>query len=578
MRKSAGRTRPQASLRQRGAVAITAILVGIVASAGTILFREGFAALQALLFGSALSEGIEVARAAPNWLVLTAPAAGGLVAGLLAWYFLPSRRAQGVPEVIERSNTRPTRLNLRTGAVAAAASTVAIGTGASVGREGPMVHLGATVGAWIAQQLRLSADAIRQMLACGAAAGVAASFNAPIAGAIFAAEVILGRYTIYAFAPLVIASVSGTIVSRLYFGDLQEFSLPILGIESYAEIPSFIALGLVCAGLALAFIRGTTLLERAWDRSRVPPMLRPALGGLALGLIATWRPEVLGVGYESTSLALAGEFTVAAALALLAAKLLATFVCLGSGIAGGIFSPTLMLGALLGCAWGGVMGLALPGISSSASAYAVVGMGAVAAAALGAPLSTTLIVFEMTGNYPVTLAVLLASVVSSVVVNELWGYSFFTWQLAKRGVHARWTRADVLLNEVPVSTVAAAEAPIVAASTDAREWLQGDARLGLVVDEHGQLLGHVTRSGVARTLWRPDATPDLTVKDAVEAAPTLTPDTRLVVALEMLKQEDTQAMVLIDADRRPFAYLRREDIIRRYHEIIDEAYLQDARG
>lgn len=578
MRRKTEPPRSAVSLRQRGAVALAAVIVGIVASAGTIAFREGFAAIQALLFGGALSDGIDRVRLAPTWLVMLAPAAGGLVVGLLAWYFLPSRRPQGVPEIIERSSTRPTRLTLRTGAVAAAASTVALGTGASVGREGPMVHLGATVGVWIAQSFNLSADSIRQMLACGAAAGVAASFNAPIAGAIFAAEVIVGRYTVYAFAPLVIASVSGTIVSRLYFGDLQEFTLPIVEIASYAEIPSFILLGLACAGVATAFIRGTTLLEGTFSRTRVPTMLRPAIGGLALGLIATRWPEVLGVGYESTSLAIAGEFTIAAALALLAAKLVATIVCLGSGIAGGVFSPALMFGALLGAAWGSTMALALPDFASSVSAYSLVGMGAVAAATLGAPLSTTLIVFEMTGNYPVTLAVLLASVVSAVTVNELWGYSFFTWQLARRGVHARWTRADALLNEVPVSTVAATEAPIVAATTSARAWLAGVAHFGLVVDAAGELLGHVTRAGVARALWRPDASPDLAVADVVETAPTLTPDTRLVVALEMLKQEDTQAMILIGADRRPVAYLRREDIIRRYHEIIDQAYLQDARG
>jgi len=570
--------RPSVDLRQRAAVALTAILVGIVASVCTIAFREGFAALQSLLFGRPLSDGMDVARAAPSWLVLLAPVAGGLVVGLLARYALPSGRVQGISDVIERGDMRPTRLTWRTGAVAALASTAAIGTGASVGREGPMVHLGATVGASIAKRFSLSADAIRQMVACGAAAGVAASFNAPIAGALFAAEVIVGRYTIYAFAPLVIASVSGTIVSRLYFGDLQEFDVPVVGIEAYAEIPSFALLGLACAALALAFIRGTALLDRAWNATKVPQMLRPAIGGLGLGLIAMQWPEVLGVGYESTSAAIAGGFTIGAALVLLAAKLVASSVCLGSGMAGGIFSPVLMIGALLGCAWGGAMALIAPEISSSVSVYALVGMGALAAAALGAPLSTTLIVFEMTGNYPVTLAVLLASVVSSVTVNELWGYSYFTWQLAQRGVHARWTRADALLNDATVASVSAPAAPAVAADTKIADWLRGDAPRGLVVDDAGRFVGCVTRSSLAHAAWRGDLPADAALSDVVETVPTLTPDTRLVVVLDMLKGEDVPGLVLIDPDRRPLAYLRREDLIRRYHEIIDEAYRQDARG
>ena len=476
--------RPSVDLRQRAAVALTAILVGIVASVCTIAFREGFAALQSLLFGRPLSDGMDVARAAPSWLVLLAPVAGGLVVGLLARYALPSGRVQGISDVIERGDMRPTRLTWRTGAVAALASTAAIGTGASVGREGPMVHLGATVGASIAKRFSLSADAIRQMVACGAAAGVAASFNAPIAGALFAAEVIVGRYTIYAFAPLVIASVSGTIVSRLYFGDLQEFDVPVVGIEAYAEIPSFALLGLACAALALAFIRGTALLDRAWNATKVPQMLRPAIGGLGLGLIAMQWPEVLGVGYESTSAAIAGGFTIGAALVLLAAKLVASSVCLGSGMAGGIFSPVLMIGALLGCAWGGAMALIAPEISSSVSVYALVGMGALAAAALGAPLSTTLIVFEMTGDWQTAIAVMASVSFAVALAGRMVNRSFFLTQLARRGMMVASGPQSWVPAAVPVARVLRRLPRLSPDELDACRRL---ARAGTLVPDHATL-------------------------------------------------------------------------------------------
>jgi|HigsolmetaAR205D_1030408.scaffolds.fasta_scaffold00668_4 CIC family chloride channel protein len=420
------------SFGERSLIAFAAVLVGALVGVGTILFREGFALLQAFFFGAPLSTGEYLERALDPRVLLFVPALGGLAMALLNRYALPGQRPQGVVDVMLAGENGGAPIRLRTGLAAVAASTISIGTGGSVGREGPMIHLGATLGGWIARRLRVDAEVGRRMLAWGVAAGVAASFNAPIAGAIFAAEVIVGNYRANAFGPIAVASVSGTIVSRLYFGELNEFTVPEILIRSYVEIPSFLLFGVVCALASIAFIRLPSAIRAVWDRLRMPPLLRPVVAGMLLAVVACGLPRVLGVGYETTSLAIAGEVTASVAFALFFAKLAMTALYFGSGCSGGIFSPSLMLGALAGCVWAAGVAWLMPEIASSSSVYALVGMGALAAANLGAPLSSVVIIFEMTGNYTITLAVLLATLTCSVIVNQLWGFSFFTWQLAER--------------------------------------------------------------------------------------------------------------------------------------------------
>lgn len=425
-------TTQRRSFRERALIAIAAVLVGAVVGGGTIAFREGFAFLQSVFFGAPLATGAYLERELDLAVLLLVPAFGGLAMSLLSRYGLPDRRPQGVADVMLAAEEGGQPIRLRTGLVAVAASTISIGTGGPVGREGPMIHLGATLGGWIARCLKVDADIGRRMLSWGVAAGVAASFNAPIAGAIFAAEVVVGHYRANAFGPIAIASVSGTIVSRLYFGELNEFVVPEILIRSYAEVPSFLLFGVVCALASVAFIRLPSVIRSAWDVARVPALIRPVIAGVVLGLVACCFPQVLGVGYETTSLAVAGEMGATAALTIFVAKLAMTALYFGSGCAGGIFSPSLMLGALAGCVWAAGVAWLMPEIASSSSVYALVGMGAVAAATLGAPLSSVVIIFEMTGNYTITLAVLLATLTGSVIVNQLWGFSFFTWQLAER--------------------------------------------------------------------------------------------------------------------------------------------------
>ncbi len=272
------------------------------------------------------------------------------------------------------------------------------------------------------------------------AAGVSASFNAPIAGALFALEVVLRHFAVHAFAPIVIASAAGTVINRLEFGGLTEFVLPTVGdVAFYAELPAFLLLGLTCGLVAVILMRSIFWAEDFGNfiqaKSKLPRYLRPAVAGALLGCIALWFPHIIGVGYETTTRALAGSMVLNEAIVFAALKIVAVSITLGGRMGGGVFSPSLMLGALTGLAFGLIATSVFPNVSGVTSLYALAGMGAVAAAVLGAPISTTLIVFELTGDWQTGLAVMVAVSMSTALASRIVDRSFFLSQMERRGVH-----------------------------------------------------------------------------------------------------------------------------------------------
>ena len=329
-------------------IAFLAMVVGALAGGAAILFRS---VVDGVTFGAAgfQTGGIlDLARSLPWWHVLLMPAAGGLLIGWFVQSVSYERRLHGVPDVIVASFLRQGRLPSRAGVGAALVSAVSAGVGASVGREGPMVHMGASVGSWIAQRLGLRPYDSKTLLACGVAAGIAASFNVPVGGTIFAFELIIRRYSIQRLAPIVIAAVVGTALIRTYYGDFPAWHVPERILVSYWEFPAFALLGVICACTGFVLIRCVGLVGHAMNRLAIPPMLRPALGGLGVGAIAVFFPHVLGIGYEATDEALREALPFALLVALVIAKIAATALSLGAGFGGGIFSPSLVIGAMTG--------------------------------------------------------------------------------------------------------------------------------------------------------------------------------------------------------------------------------------
>jgi chloride channel protein, CIC family len=436
---------------QQPVIWLLAPLIGLATGGAAIVFRLAIGVFQ-LPWLHTMSENVAVAaREQPWWVILLAPAVGGLLVGLILQYLLTGKRAGAVPDIMEARIDAGRELSLGQGLLSALASALSLGTGASAGREGPIVHLGASIGAVACASFNLPTAARRTLLASGVAGAVAASFNAPIAGVLFAQEVILGHFALTSFAPLVLASVTATIVSQAWFGNIAAFTVPAYQITSYLEVPAFVLLGIVAAAVAVIF--QVALIGTDWVARNIemPLVVRPVVGGLLIGLIAIWFPEVLGVGYDTTDAALKDQLPIALMFALLVAKTAATAIALASRFGGGVFSPALYLGALTGGAFGLIAAHVFPEVGSSEGLYAILGMGAVTAAVLGAPISTTVMIFELTGGFALSLALLLTLSIGNGISQAILGRSYFQALLESRGVVIQEGPHRVLMKTLRVS-------------------------------------------------------------------------------------------------------------------------------
>lgn len=452
-----------------------ALVVGIAAGTAALLFRMGIERLQAWLYGTQnVNKLHSFAETLPWYWILLIPVCGGLLVGLILHHFTIQGRPHSVAEAIEGAALNDGRVPFRAGIASACASFITLSTGGSSGREGPVVHIAGLISTWVANRIKADGITGRDLLGCAVAAAVSASFNAPIAGALFALEVILRHFAVHAFAPIVIAAVAGTVINRLRYGDVTEFVLPTTNmLEFYWELPAFLILGLICGLVAAVLMKSVFLADdmasRAEAHLRLPRYIRPAVAGLMLGGLAIYFPHIIGVGYETTSLALTGQLLFGEAVVFVVLKVVAVAITIGGRMGGGIFSPSLMLGALVGLAFGLVATSIFPDISGAQTIYALAGMGALAAAVLGAPISTTLIVFELTGDWQTGIAVMVSVSLSCALASRLVDKSFFLTQLERRGIHLAAGPQAYLLAAVGVITLV--KPPVAAgAATEAACW------------------------------------------------------------------------------------------------------------
>ena len=449
-------------LRRRGPSQIQfwfiALAIGTAAGLAAIGFRAGIEALQSLLYGTDDPSRLRTfASGLPWWWIVTIPVLGGLVVGAILHRFTPDGRARSVAEVIEGAAMAEGRVERRAGLASTLASLVTLSSGGSTGREGPVVHLAAVISSWVCGVIQADGVRGRDLLGCAVAAAVSASFNAPIAGALFALEVVLRHFAVHAFAPIVVASAAGAVINHTTYGNVTEFVPQATQLAFYVELPAFMLLGLVCGLVATVLMRaifwaddmGTELARL----TRLPRWLRPAAAGLLLGGIAVFFPHVIGVGYETTSDALLGQLALREAVVFAVLKVAAVAITMAGRMGGGVFSPSLMVGALTGLAFGILATGVFPEMSSAPPLYALAGMGAVAAAVLGAPISTTLIVFELTGDWQTGLAVMVSVSLSTALASRLVHRSFFLTQLERRGIHLAAGPQAYLLATVRVGRV-----------------------------------------------------------------------------------------------------------------------------
>ncbi len=475
---------------------LLAVVAGALAAYGALGFLFLIGAVQTVFFGFEHGKVYSTVPTLPWWRIVLAPALGGLLVGLIVWRWMPGRRTYGPADAMRALHEENGRMPIGVGLGSAAVSALSIGAGASVGRYGPAVHLGASVSSWLAQVLELDRGQRMALLGCGAASAIAASFNAPLGGVLFASEVLLGGRALRAFIPIVTASVVGTAIARLHLGDFSIFTLSDYAIEHVYEYPSFALIGVLGGLLAIAFMRGMDLAIRGVERTGLPVWARPMIGGLLLGLIAIRLPHVLGLGDEAIHDALGQLFPVGLLLLLMVAKLVATSLSVGFGFSGGVFGPALFLGAMLGSAVGNVLFALFPEWVSSPSIYAVAGMGSVISCVIGAPIATILIAFELTSSYALTTAVMLAVVFAGMTTRRLYPQSYFNLQLMRQGVDIEVAREVEIMRSRTVREVASNDYSTVSPDTPisvAEEvQLRDQPNDILVVDGEGRLRGLVT--------------------------------------------------------------------------------------
>ena len=558
---------------------VFAAAIGALVGLATLGLVELIALVQTLGYGQGAESRIaQAADALPAWRIVAVPTLGGLVVGLLVTR-LPERRYHGIADVMEACALNGARMPVRSGLAGALAAAVSLGVGAPLGREGPAVHIGASISAWAAERLGLDHRQSLALLGCGAAAAVAVSFNAPVAAVIFALEVIVGYYTLRVFAPVVIAAMVAMVVRQAFIGDAALFPVPESSLHAGHELIAFAGLGIAGAVVAKLLIHAVPAVIALWDRVRLPLWARPAVAGALIGTVALELPLVLGLGFEGTFAALNGELVPSMLVVLLIAKLAAVALALGSGFAGGVFGPAIYLGAMLGGVYGfglaallGPYGveLAQPGV------YAAVGMAAVASALLGAPISTILIVFELTRDYSLTLGVMSAAAFASTFMQIGRHGSFFRWQLAHRDIDIHRGRDTSLLTGEACGTLISArwvqtDASITVGELEARMGSERQ-RVALFLDDDGRLIGSANLSmlivhAIAEGMDSP------AIEGALEAGYAIRPSTNIVAAVKGMAERQIEYAPVTDGQNSavPLGVVFRADLLEAHYDVVKRA-------
>lgn len=454
---------PLAALRDtRTGLPVLALVVGACAGLGALVFRRLIRTFTLLLSGHAdyAAAGHTANPHVPwlgPWFVVLAPVVTGLLYGPLVWRFAPETRGGGVPEVMLAVARGGGRIAARVAIVKPLASALCIGGGGSVGRAGPVVHLGAAIGWTVGRVVDVAQDRIRVLVAGGAAAGIAGTFNAPLAAVFFTMELILRGFTAESFGMVALASVIATVIDRAVYGDTPFLRLPALTVHHPSAYLLFAALGLLGGSVAVGFIRVLGRIEdacdRAWRGARGPEWARPGVGGLLLGLLLLVLPQMYGVGYPVLRNAVTGRYVFVFLLALLAGKAVACGLTLGIGGSGGVFAPSLFIGAMLGSAFGTVAHQILPGTAGPPGAYGLAGMGAVFAGAARAPITAVVLMVELTGEYTITLPLMTAIALATGVSRALSLDTVYTFKLRQRGVDLDGASPDAPLTAATIRRI-----------------------------------------------------------------------------------------------------------------------------
>ncbi len=521
-----------ATVRSIGTTLILGTIIGGLSSLASIGFIELIFLLNDIFKISAKSRALTTEPVILTISTIIVPALGGLIVGILIWGFTKEKRPQSIADIISESLSRSHDQSLKNRFVNVIASLLSLGCGASVGQYGPVAYLGGSIGAVLSKITgeRFYQDNIA--LCCGVAAAISTVFNAPITGVVFVHEVILRHYSLRAFAPVTVASTVGFVIANQFFDKLPLFSIGIVNTASAGEFVLFALIGLTGAIIAQLFMQSILYFDELNRRLNFHQVFKPMVAGFAVGIAALGLPDVMGVGTEAIRLAtIDGAFSGVELSTLLCIKILLTGLCLGFGFVGGVFSPAVFTGIMFGTLWG-LIANEIPGIERSALVfYTICGMVAVTSPVIGAPLTTIIIVLELTRNYSITTAAMVSVVLSNIVTYHLFGRSLFDKVLKNRGIDLGLGRDKALLNIKSIEPY--------------------------VSDDFCRIGQHVTLAEARRMMIEDDATQAHCVDDNAVHIGTIS---LLKLSLLIDRGEDMRQSVVSHVDRETFSLTKNTTI------------------
>jgi len=562
---------------------VVAALIGAVIALGVALTKFAVAELHHVLFGVAIEEHLSGAVEIERWRLLLVPTIGGVIYGLVA-YALWRWRPRDIVDAIEANALHGGHMSLSDSLRLTGLTVLSAGVGASVGLEAAYTQLGAGTASRIGRYLHLRRADLRTFVGCGAAAAIAAAFNAPLAGAFYAFELIIGSYTLTTLVPVVLAAVFATLVSRELFGEQ-----PIFVVYSHVDVFAtnyflLAAIGFASGLLAIAVMVGVTFVEQWTKRASLPTWARPAMGGLVLGNFAWFFPQILGSGHGGIENTIANGplgYELPLLFGLIAAKIIGSAVSIGSGFRGGMFSSSLYLGALFGAAIAASLHRLMPGTTLNDTAYIPAGMGSLAAGVVGAPVTMILLVLEATSDFSATLGVTVAVVVSVIVVRNWFGYSFATWRFHLRGVALHSPHDVGWLHDLQVANLMRrdfAVAPLDQKLTELCSQFPIDAHIRVfAVDEKGAYRGYVDLAEAHGARYR-DGGAELCVSDVARGAEHfLTPGQAIRETLDHFIASAAESLAVVDnpRDRRVQGYLSEAFALRRYYRELEARHSEE---
>jgi CIC family chloride channel protein len=561
-------------LDERILILLIAALIGALSGYGALLFRFMIKVAQ---YGFYRNTGdiLEFSHTLPLYVIVGVPCLGGLLVGIIVHFGASEAKGHGVPEVMEAVALRSGRIRKRVAAAKIMASAICIGSGGSVGREGPIVQIGSSLASTVSQLFNVSRMQQKTMVGCGAAAGIAATFNAPIAGVLFALEILLGDFGIGSFSPVVLASVTATTISRHYLGDFPAFTIPVYHLQTLWEFAIYPFLGLFAGLIGVLFIVTLYKTEDLFDAIPLPQWLKPALGGLILGLILIKFPHVFGVGYGAINETLFNRIPGMFLFFLVFLKIAATSITLGTGGSGGIFAPSLFIGAMAGGFFGWIANIFFPALTASPAAYALVGMGAMVAGTTQAPITAIIIIFEMSGNYKIILPMMITCILSSILASSLKKGSIYTIKLLRRNVDISGGMEQNILRSMKVGRFMTERPPTVPEGMKLLDLIntlkKEDVSYLHVVNEKNDLTGIISFRDIRALFQEQDLHLLVVAKDvATENVKTVKAHDSILTALQIMGSLGISQLPVVDGEngKRVIGILRDKDVIAAYDKAI----------